>query len=156
MARVEHLTLVMYVGRAVQSKPQPVLWAALCVVAIMVARLFGRNLLHRDFSSGNILSARGLSFIKKNKWGALIIVDFVREVDAQPSKTPKRTRTLSHIAWALVNLLVNITPHYPWYDVETAFWYLYVGCLEVDRPGDYDKACQLTIEEAHEKITTVI
>jgi hypothetical protein len=68
-ARVKHPTLMMYVGeRYKPSDPQPALWAAICVAAITVVRLYGRNLLNRDISSGNILLARGASYIKmKNK-----------------------------------------------------------------------------------------
>ncbi len=99
-ARVQHLTLMLYVGEPYKpSDAQPALWAAICVAAITVARLFGRGLLHRDIWSRNILIARGPSFIKtKNKWGALIDFDFAREVDAAPSLAPERSGTLSHIA----------------------------------------------------------
>ncbi len=156
-ARVEHLTLMMYVGEPYKTgDPQPALWAAICVAAITVARLYGRGLLHRDISAGNILLARGASFIKtKNKWGALIDFDLARDVDAEPSLAPERTGTLSHIAWAIVAPLVDATPHYVWFDVGSIFWYLYVACLAADRPVDYGKLCWLAADGADEKKVTL-
>jgi hypothetical protein len=69
--RVGYLILTMYVGKSYNPRfPQSVLWAAISVAAAIVGQLYMNNMLHRNISSGNILIARGKSFIKlKNPWG---------------------------------------------------------------------------------------
>jgi hypothetical protein len=79
-ARVEHLTLMMYVGEPYKtSDPQPALWGPGVVMApaICVAAHHRRRastavaLLHRDISAGNILTRarRVLHLDQKNKMG---------------------------------------------------------------------------------------
>ncbi len=153
VARVEHLTLVMYAGQPCSTvTKQENLWAAIYVAHMTVNRLYQRNLLHHDISANNILIPNGKSFQKrKNPWGAVIDFDFASGTDSQPSASPEQTGTLSHMAYLLVNRGISAIPHYVWFDVESVYWFHYLACLEADKKDEYASACSVAMDGAADK-----
>ncbi len=150
LARVEHLTLMMYAGQPYSPKAtQEQLWAAISVAIATVNRLYQRNIIHRDISAGNIVIPDGASFRnKKNKWGAVIDFDFASGTDSEPSGSPERTGTLSHIAYLLAKRDIYSTAHHVWFDVESIFWFHYLACLRADLPDKYQEISKLTMDDA--------
>jgi hypothetical protein len=63
VARVEHLTLMMYAGEPYSSTntTQEMLCAAICVALMMVNRRYQRNIIRLDISAGKILIPMAVS-----------------------------------------------------------------------------------------------
>jgi serine/threonine protein kinase len=128
-----------YVGRPFSSaRHSPTQLAAALRVAIStIGRIFVRHgILHRDLSRGNLLIAEGATFQRRrNPWAGLVDFDLAVNADAQqPSGAPERTGTPAYMAVNVLNPAL-LSVHCIWYDIESAFWVLYMQALACE-PGE--------------------
>jgi serine/threonine protein kinase len=131
--------MMSYVGRPFSSaRHSPGQFdAALRVAIVTIGRIFVQHgILHRDLSRGNLLIAEGPAFQqRRNQWAGLVDFDLaVHADDQQPSGAPERTGTPAYMALNVLDPAL-LSAHCIWYDVESAFWLLFLQTLACE-PGE--------------------